>query len=197
MTERLQKGNSVTQQLNGKGLCFLVVSKPFYDDRLNQVCFKFRKEVIPTIDWATLPFLQKCQNSLPNDALVFEDMFKAPPHLIIEQHAILKIMFAFLYQIASTECTEVLISPTNASSLELVLRTMGEGAVLVSDPIMKKTCIQFYRELIRQWMSKDCAITEVVRIRSGFAQYASKDFLTENGQLFCKRRLQCTRCKSI
>eukprot|EP00551_Chaetoceros_affinis_P005912 CAMPEP_0203663810 /NCGR_PEP_ID=MMETSP0090-20130426/1345_1 /ASSEMBLY_ACC=CAM_ASM_001088 /TAXON_ID=426623 /ORGANISM="Chaetoceros affinis, Strain CCMP159" /LENGTH=1077 /DNA_ID=CAMNT_0050526847 /DNA_START=293 /DNA_END=3526 /DNA_ORIENTATION=+ len=144
---------------------------------LNQLCFKFRNKAIPTIDGTTLPFLKKCQNSLPNDAQVFEDMFKAPPHLMTEQHAILKIMFAFLHQIVSTLCTEVLISSTNVSSLELILRTMGEGAVLVSDPVMKKTCIQFFRELITQWMSKDCTVAEVVRIRSGFAQYVLKIFL--------------------
>ncbi len=152
---------------------------------LNQTCFKFRDQAINIIDKCMLPFLEKCQVCISNLLLNVGDK-DPPPHLLTEKLMVLKILYAFLHQIVSTQCTEVLLSSRNFASLEDILRTMGEGATSIPDPVMKKTCVQFFRELIRQWLSGDCKETEILRIQNGFKQYILSNFLP--GMLICFTR---------
>ena len=144
---------------------------------LNQTCSKFKKESIQCVDKAILPFLKKCQNFLPNSQQLMNENGKQAPHLITEQHAILKIIYGFLFQVVSTQCTQVLLSSTNISSLEHILNTMNKGAQLVPDPLMKKTCVQFFRALVNQWLVAECNLPEITRIQKGFCQFLFKTFL--------------------
>ena len=143
---------------------------------LNQICFKFQQNAVPCIDSSVKPFLEKCQLSILN-LFVNVDEKNPPPHLVTEKHAILKIIYAFLNQVVSTNCSVVLLSPSNISYLEDILTIMGEGATIIRDPVMQKTCIQFFKELIGQWLSRDCDKLEVMRIKNGFEQYLFKHFL--------------------
>jgi len=142
---------------------------------LIQVCFKYKKNAIPVLDGCVLPFLSKCHNSMPNVTVMNSDRSAIPPHLVTEQHSILKIIYAFLHQIVS-ECADVLLTSTNVSSLEHILRTMGEGAIQINEPVMKKTCVQFFKELTIQWISEKNPSPEVFNVRNGFIQYLLEEF---------------------
>jgi hypothetical protein len=46
----------------------------------------------------------------------------------------------------------IFLTQANVSSLESILQSMKDGAIHVKDPIRKKTCLVFFKELLRQWV---------------------------------------------
>lgn len=117
---------------------------------LYQLCIKLKEKAKPAIDGATLPFLRKC-HTLIQRSTIDSDLNLIPSHLLTEQFAIRKLIFVFLHQVVTNRCSHILLSATNAPALGDVLRAMGDGAILVEDPVVKKTCLQFFRELVDQW----------------------------------------------
>jgi len=62
-----------------------------------------------------------------------------------------KQAFATLQHIVIHNVSSVLYSETNVNSLGDILQLMNDGAISVPDPVMNKTCAQFFCELISQW----------------------------------------------
>ena len=121
---------------------------------INQLCIKFKEEAAEAIDSALLPFLQKViaiQSSGGDEGGDFDNKSAAPPHSMIEQLSIRKQAFSTLQHIAVYNVSDVLYSTTNVASLGDVLQLMNDGAISVPDPIMNKTCNQFFSALINQW----------------------------------------------
>ena len=142
----------------------------------HQLCIKFKQDAVPAIDRALLPFLQKCHSLMPVTGEVVTS--EIPPHLLTEQLSIKKLTFAVLQHIVTYRATAVLLSPTNSPSFEIILRTMSEGAITVEDAIMKKTCIQFFHELLDQWGQQMNGSTNGnFSIQQGFAQYIFTTFV--------------------
>ena len=48
---------------------------------------------------------------------------------------------------------------------------MSEGALNVQEPILKKTCIMFFRELVDQWAADGSMPNEQVAVQRGFNQF--------------------------
>jgi len=125
---------------------------------INQLCIKFRTNAACVLDSNLLPFLQKCyhiSNTIAIDKSASEhqqgqDRLEVAPHLRTEQLSIQKLSYAVLNHIVSNNVSAVLLSPTNVSSLEAILQSMSEGAISVEDPLMKKTCLVFFRLLLDQ-----------------------------------------------
>mmetsp|Transcript_2581 Transcript_2581/g.5540 ORF Transcript_2581/g.5540 Transcript_2581/m.5540 type:complete len:1113 (-) Transcript_2581:37-3375(-) len=120
---------------------------------INQLCIKFKEKAVASVDSAILPFLQKVLalqlgGSETNGS---SNGISPPPHLITEQLSIRKQAFATLHHIAVHNVSAVLYSKTNVASLGDVLQLMNDGATSVPDPVMNKTCIQFFCELVIQW----------------------------------------------
>jgi len=127
---------------------------------INQLCIKFKANAICALDSNLLPYLQKCHhisNTIGVDESALEHQpgqnVEVAPHLRTEQLSIQKLSYAVLNHIVSNDVTAVLISPTNISSLGVILQSMSEGAVCVEDPLMKKTCLIFFRLLLNQWVT--------------------------------------------
>jgi exportin-T len=144
----------------------------------NQLCIKFKEEAIPSIDPNLLPFLGKCHQLVPSDEQVGQS--DIPPHLRTEQLSVKKLTFTVLQHIVTYRVSPVLLSPTNAGSLELVLQTMSDSAIHVDDPVIKKVCLTFFRELVDQWFmingdSSNC---------SGFVCFVLQVFLPGMMQCF-------------
>ena len=128
---------------------------------VNQLCIKFRSKALNSLDTNILSFLHKCHH-LSNTIAVdkstsTKDRQQDPnvpiaPHLRTEQLSIQKLSFAVMNHIVANDVTAVLLSPTNVSSLEAILLSMSEGAINVEDPLMKKTCLIFFRLLLNQWV---------------------------------------------
>ncbi|KAG7348477.1 hypothetical protein IV203_017182 [Nitzschia inconspicua] len=124
---------------------------------MNQVCIKFRADAVPPLDASLLPFLQKClylstkvvNEASHTDSQVDDDN---APHLRTEQLSIQKLSYVVLQHIVVHHAAAMLLSPTNISSLEAILHTMSDGAIQVEDPVMKKSCLVFFRELMDQWI---------------------------------------------
>jgi exportin-T len=91
---------------------------------LNQLCIKFKKEAIFHL---LIPsaFLGKCHQLVPSDE---QQVAKSniPPHLRTEQLSVTKLTFTVLQHIVTYRVSPVLLSPTNAGSLDLVLQTMSD-----------------------------------------------------------------------
>ena len=104
---------------------------------MNQLCIKFKEKAVAAIDLALLPFIQK--------------VFAIQTGNITEQLSVRKQAFATLQHIALHNASPVLYSQTNVSSLGDILQLMYDGASSVPDPVMNKTCVQFFCELISQW----------------------------------------------
>ena len=49
------------------------------------------------------------------------------------------------------KATAVLTSSTNAGHLQAIFVIVKDGALLASDPVIQRTCINFSRELLGQW----------------------------------------------
>ena len=141
---------------------------------LHQLCCKFKARMIPIVDESLLPFLKKCHELIPDTNE--KEGADLPPHLVTEQLHTKKIMFAFLYQVVTKNCTPALLSPTNVGSLEGILKMVGDGAINVPDPNMKKACVQFFKELSNQWLVNgvDGSNTNIVR---GFQTYLEQTFI--------------------
>ena len=129
---------------------------------INQLCIKFKDKAAPSIDSAVLPFLQKVMaiqltestggpNS--NDPSGGSNGIYTPPHLITEQLSIRKQAYASVQHIAIHGVSMVLYSETNVTSFGDILQLMNDGANHghTPDPIVNKTCNQFFCELITQW----------------------------------------------
>jgi exportin-T len=133
----------------------LIISNCKQDDILDigqmfyQLSLKFKSNAIPAIEGSILHFLRKCHEFLPTEV---HDDKETALHRKSEVLAIKKIMFATLNQIVSSGCSSVLVSSDNASSLENVLSIAAEGAISIDDPISKRTCLQFFKELVSQWL---------------------------------------------
>ena len=140
---------------------------------LNQLCIKFKADAIPAIDLALLPFLRKCHQLVASTGEVVTPS-DIPPHLQTEQLSVKKLSFTVLQHIVTYRLSPLLLSPTNAGSLELVLQTMSEGAIHADDPVVKKSCITFFRELVGQWIDEGSS-NDV--IRSGFLRFVSEVFV--------------------
>ena len=113
---------------------------------MNQCCIKFKQDAVTVLDAALLPFLRICHTLMPGS-----ENGEIPPHLRIEQLAIQKLTFIVLQHIVTHNATDILVSPRNASSFEDILQIMSEGALNVDNPLIQKTCVQFFRELTDQW----------------------------------------------
>jgi len=143
---------------------------------LYQLCIKLKEKARPVIDGATLPFLRKC-HTLIQRSTIDSDLNTIPSHLLTEQFAIRKLIFIFLHQVVSNKCSHILLSATNAASLGDILRTMGDGAIFVEDPVVKKTCLQFFRELVDQWAGLCPVQREICISVTEFLQYFFVSFV--------------------
>lgn len=143
---------------------------------LNQLCIKFREDAIPSIDPAIMPFLGKCHQLVPLAGDVIASNNDIPPHLQTEQLSVKKLSFTVLQHVVTYRLSPVLLSPMNASSLELVLQTMNEAAVHVEDAVIKKACLVFFRELVDQWITDDTSNNNAV-VRSGFLRFVYETFV--------------------
>ena len=144
---------------------------------INQLCIKFKANATCALDSNLLPYLQKCHhisNTIGVDTGAPEHQqgqdVEVAPHLRTEQLSIQKLSYAVLNHIVSNDVTAVLISPTNISSLEAILQSMSEGAVSVEDPLMKKTCLIFFRLLLNQWVT-----TTIMTVGNGGNNVDSSD----------------------
>lgn len=144
---------------------------------LHQLCFKFNALAIPVIDECLLPLLKKCHELLQNINGVGTSNL-LPTHLATEQLVIKKIMFVSLFRVVTSRCTPVLFSPTNVGSFEDILKAVGEGASSIPDPNIRKTCIQFFKELTNQWLITSVDGKHVDFIR-GFRTYLEQTFIPE------------------
>mmetsp|Transcript_10592 Transcript_10592/g.22627 ORF Transcript_10592/g.22627 Transcript_10592/m.22627 type:complete len:619 (+) Transcript_10592:2521-4377(+) len=134
---------------------------------INQLCIKFRAKAMCALDSNLLPFLQKCHhlsNTIAADDSTGQERQQfhgvnvaVAPHLRTEQLSIQKLSYAVLNHVVTNEVTGVLLSSTNVSSLEAILQSMSEGAINVEDPLMKKTCLIFFRVLLHQWVPSSTA----------------------------------------
>jgi exportin-T len=113
---------------------------------MNQCCIKFKQEAAPALDAALLPFLRKCHTLMPG-----AENGDIAPHLETERLSIKKLSYVVLQHVVTHRATVVLLSPRNSPNIEEVLKIMSGGALEVEEPVIKKTCIQFFRELIDQW----------------------------------------------
>jgi hypothetical protein len=133
---------------------------------MNQLCMKFKADAIGPLDSSLLPFLQRCYNlsaRLAVEASLGNVEGEAcAPHHHIEQLSIQKLSYVVLQHVVAHRATAVLLSQANVSSLEAILQTMSKGAIGVEDPLMKKSCLVFFRELLDQWvMGADGTYPEV------------------------------------
>ena len=151
----------------------------FVSQLFNQLCIKFKANACSAIDAALLPFLRKCQSMAPSTHATTTNAtirshgesstlnvqnhspssstVETPPHFLVEKLSIQKLGFSVLHHVAVHKATAILTSSTNASSLEAIFNTVKDGAVVVQDPVIKKTCLRFFRELLIQWSSDAAA----------------------------------------
>jgi hypothetical protein len=116
----------------------------------DQLCIKFKSDAAVAIDSSLLPFLAKCQSMTPITTEVAGS--DIPPHLQTEQLATQKLGFRVLQHIVLHNVTTVLFSPANGGSLESILRSVAEGAVYVTDPVVRRSCLKIFLELTDQWV---------------------------------------------
>ena len=145
----------------------------------NQLCIKFQQDAVAAMDRALLPFLHKCHAlvSTVGETSIGDAMI--PPHVRTEQLSIQKLTFVVLQHIVTNRATAIFLSPTNAPRLESILQIMMDGAISVEDAIMKKTCILFFHELIKQWG------------HNGNGSIIQQGFLSYIGTTFIPSMIQC------
>lgn len=140
---------------------------------LNFICSKFKDDAIGAVDAAVSPFLRKCYSLMPNiDEVVGQGGI--PPHLLTEQLSIKKLSYAFLQHVVTYQVTPVFVSSNNISSFEQILRFMSDGAINVQDPVLKKSCIMFFRELVEQWAADGSMPSEHLALQRGLVQFVSE-----------------------
>jgi len=162
----------------------LLTNCSFEDDILdvsqliNQLCIKFKEKAASSVDSAILPFLQKvlsiqltATSVAPGGLNGDTNGISPPPHLITEQLSIRKQAFATLQHIAVHNVGAVLYSETNVASLGDILQLMNDGATTVPDPIMNKTCAQFFCELIEQWGTGDGHHSPPAQVTNSFFEF--------------------------
>jgi len=134
----------------------------FVAQLINQTSIKFKERAAPAIDAALYPFLLKCDALAKalsasttvngsNNSTQSSTPTEIPPHLYTEQLSIQKLAFTVLHHIVMHNVTVVLTSPTNAGNLETTFTIVKEGATVVKDPVIQRTCLKFFRELLEQW----------------------------------------------
>lgn len=141
----------------------------------NQLCLKFKAGAVDALDSNLLPFLHKCQTlsnaiAMSNDLHIKHhhqqghqprlDGHLDAPHTRIEQLSIQKLLYTVLQHLVSQGATAVLLSPTNASTLQAILQSMSEGAIHVTDPVVKKSCLIFFRDLLDQWVPVPASVPQ-------------------------------------
>mmetsp|Transcript_16925 Transcript_16925/g.39036 ORF Transcript_16925/g.39036 Transcript_16925/m.39036 type:complete len:1037 (+) Transcript_16925:138-3248(+) len=122
----------------------------------NQLCIKFQAKAVPALTVALWPFLEKCHGLMPT---VVET--PTPSHVETEQWAIQKWVYLVLQHTVSYKATDILLAPVNASRIQVLLETMGAGAMGSGGASeqqqqqqlagAQKTCLIFFRELMQQW----------------------------------------------
>jgi exportin-T len=147
----------------------------FVSQLFNQICLKFKEDAVSVIDGSLLPFLRKCHALIPAQEEVADT--DIPPHLRTEQLSIQKLVFVVLQHIVAQGATAVLISPANAGSLETVLQTMSDGAIYAADPVVKKSCLRFFRDLIDQWAGSSATNTGQDVYRRGLLTFVCQTFV--------------------
>lgn len=145
----------------------------FVSQLYNQLCLKFKDSSVPIIDGGLIPFLRKCQSLVPSH----ENESDIPPHLRTEQLAVKKLVYVVLQHVVSSGATVVLISPSNFGSLGNILDTMHDGATRVQDPIIQKTCLRFFRELVLQWLPPDSAGDDFALYGQGLLTFILKTLI--------------------
>ena len=157
-----------------------------------QLCIKFKQNAVPAVDVAILPFLQKVLAMQIKETTVIAGGKDGvgnsnigdptlPPHLLTEQLSIRKHAFASLQHIAAHNVSMVLCSERNVHSMGDILRLMNDGATVVPDPVMKKSCTSFFSELIEQWGSSSDATNASVptQVINGFFDFVYDVFVPE------------------
>lgn len=134
----------------------------FVGQIFNRTCLKCKADAIPVLDGAFLPFFSKCQALMAaiTTAVVTEatphtdehNMAFVPPHAAAEQLGVLKVTFVVVECIVTTEVTPLLLSAANAPHLRNVLTHVAQGAIQISEPSVRKTCLHILRELVDQWI---------------------------------------------
>jgi len=147
---------------------------------LNQLCFKFKAMSVPIFETSILPFLKKCHELMPSDDGKGDD---PQSHIIIEQLHVKKIIYSTMNQLVSSGCAPALLSPSNVTSLRSILTIVGDGAISVQDPTMKKSSIQFFKALTDQWM--------VSGARSGIDNVALHTYQSYLLEIFLPGALNC------
>jgi Exportin-T len=109
-----------------------------------QLCIKFKEGSVSAIDVPLLPFLRKCQQLVP----FAETNTKILPHLQAEQLGVQKLAYGVLQHVVSQGATPALFTANNLPSLETILQTMLYGATSSNDPVVQKTCLKFFRDLL-------------------------------------------------
>ena len=148
---------------------------------LHQLCRKFKADAMPVADANILPLLQKAADVMPN--ISGQDQADLPSHILTEFLHVKKIIFVSLFQVVNSNCSPILLSPRNVGSLEHILRTVGDGAMSVPDPLMKKTCVQFFQELTDQWLGNPNNGNDASMMR-GYQTYLLEEFLPGMFNLF-------------
>lgn len=149
----------------------------------NQLCIKFKESAVPAIDSSLLPFLQKVLALQLSETSVVPsgNSVAPPPHVVTEQLSIRKQAFSTLQHIATHNASAVLYSENNVGSFADILRLMNDGATVVPEPVMKKTCTMFFGELSRAWAQEGCPAP--MHVRNGFFDFIYEIFVP--GMLRC------------
>lgn len=149
----------------------------------NQLCIKFKEHAVPAIDSTLLPFLQRVLALQLSESSVVPsgNSVAPPPHLVTQQLSIRKQAFSTLQHITTHNASAVLYSDTNGGSIGDVLRLMYDGATVVPDPVMKKTCTMFFGDLTREWGREASAAP--ANFKNGYFDFVYEVFVP--GMLRC------------
>ena len=149
----------------------------------NQLCIKFKEKATPAIDSYLLPYLQKVlalqlseSSVVPNDSTV-----APPPHVVTEQLSIRKQAFSTLQHIATHNASALFYSEKNVGSFGDILRLMSDGAIVVPEPVIKKTCTMFFGDLTRAWGHDSFPVP--VHVTNGYFDFVYEVFVP--GMLDC------------
>jgi exportin-T len=134
----------------------------------HQICLKFKANAIPVADLTILPLLQKVSTLITEISGGGQN--ETSLHQDTEILHFKKIIYVSLFQVVKSHCTPILLSSINLGSLEIILRTVGDGALLIPDPLIKKTCVQVFHHLSEQWLVNDNLGSDS-SIVSGFRSY--------------------------
>jgi len=156
---------------------------------INQIALKYKEASIPTLSMAIIPFIQKCQalvQELQNESASevnknsHSNSF-SPAHWEIEQFAIQKLAYSSLQHIASNNVSEALLSSSTLPHLEQVLQLMRQGATTAKDPIVKKTCIVFFKDLSKKWLDEDLNESSPINksVQNGFLQFVYQSLIPD------------------